>query len=122
MIYTMTAEIELPGLNQYLRTNRFVRVRMKKALAVELGYTCTPRRPLEPLPKASLRVEMARTRLLDDADNIYGCLKILGDALVQAGLIADDSTKVIGYPEVTQKTLKEAGVTKPQVTVWLEEA
>ena len=120
MTYTMTAFTELPGLNKYLRMHRYARVRLKVNLARELAYTCIPPRPREPLEKAKVRVEIVRKKLLTDADNLYAATKPVFDALVNAKIIADDKIENIGYPEVTQKTLKEAGVSRPQVTVWLE--
>lgn len=51
--------------------------------------------------KARIRIERYGGRVLD-ADNFRGGTKFLTDALVQEGIIADDTPAVIGEPELKQ--------------------
>jgi len=58
--------------------------------------------------KAKVRIERYGGRVLD-ADNFRGGTKFLTDALVQEGIIVNDTPAVIGEPELKQIVGKERG-------------
>jgi len=54
-----------------------------------------------------------------DWDNLGASFKLIGDALVRAGVLADDSPKVIGRLELAQ--VKVASIKKQGTTIEIEE-
>lgn len=93
-----------PSLNQQLRMHWARRARIKKEAALHLlemrhvPKACAPRR---------LTLTRHGSRLLD-ADNLAGAYKPVVDAIVQAGLLTDDSPQsgnVIEYRQTKGKPL-----------------
>ncbi len=101
--FTLSLELEMvpKSLNRKLRRNRFVNDRENKTWDSYLGWECHGKKPPAPLRKAKLIIVRHSHRMLD-FDGLVGSLKPVADALVLAGVIADDSWNVLGAWEVGQ--------------------
>lgn len=81
----------LPGINRLLRMHWAVRKKLQAQLVehIQNNYKCS--RIEGPVIVDYTR----RTIRLMDWDNACGSFKLLGDALVQCGILEDDNPKVI---------------------------
>ena len=81
----------LPGINRLLRMHWAVRKKLQAALVqhIQDNYDCQP-------IEGPVIVEYTRRSIrLMDWDNACGSFKLLGDALVQCGILEDDNPSVI---------------------------
>lgn len=103
-MYRLT--LSLPGvpksLNRALRTHHRGRSRDNAAWDNEIAAECHGKKPPQPLPRAKISITRHAHRMLD-FDGLVGSLKPVVDALVTAGVLADDSWKVTGGWHVDQK-------------------
>ncbi len=76
----------------------------------------TPKKPLE---KCTIRIERYSARIQIDADNFITGSKPLFDGIKRAGIIMDDSLKVIGVPIVTFH--KVPAKASPYIHIFIEE-
>ena len=81
----------LPGINRLLRMHWAVRKKLQAQLVehIQDNYDCQP-------IEGPVIVEYTRRSIrLMDWDNACGSFKLLGDALVQCGILEDDNPSVI---------------------------
>ena len=91
-----------PTNNQILRMDWRKRHRTLKPWKEQAILLVRAERPRQPLPHASVTLTLAYERKpFRDLDGAYACMKFLVDALVQGGLIEDDSPEYIAL-EVRQ--------------------
>ena len=91
-----------PTNNQILRMDWRKRHRTLKPWKEQAIMLVRFERPRQPLAHASVVLTLAYTRKpFRDLDGAYACLKFLVDALVQGGVIEDDSPEYIAL-EVRQ--------------------
>lgn len=95
------------SLNVKLRSHRFQNDREMKSWAGLIALETLHKRPPAPLEYAKIRLVRYSHRMLD-FDGLVGSMKPIVDALVEAGIICDDSWAVTGPWEVDQ-------VFRPQV-------
>ncbi len=86
------------SLNAHWRTRHKVNLAWDKFIAAE----CWNKMPAQPVRSAKISITRHAHRMLD-YDGLVGSMKPLVDALVTAGVLADDSWKVLGKWEVDQK-------------------
>lgn len=119
-MYNLHLEIPfLPkSLNKKLRRNRFVNDRENKSWDTYLWAKCQQGKPRAPLARAQITLVRHSHRSLD-FDGLVGSLKPVVDALVTAGILSDDSWKVLGAWTVDQKFRpKKAG---PLLEIFIQE-
>lgn len=95
--------ILVPGINRLLRMHWAVRKKMQSALVatIEEQYDCE-------LIEGPVIVEYTRRSIrLMDWDNAAGSFKLVGDALVQCGILSDDNPKVITEFRVEQERVRK---------------
>ena len=103
-ITSFSIPLELPSPNVYLRWHWAKRARLKKDLAAHM-YSVVPHKPY---PAVSLNVTRVCTRRITDVDNEAFIVKPLLDAMVSAGIIADDNSDIVKSVEVQQLTRSQA--------------
>ncbi len=103
MGYVLLLELDqLPkSLNKKLRSNRFALNRENKAFDNIIACAVSGRLPNVPLTKAKISLVRHSHRFLD-FDGVVGSFKPVVDALVSAGVLIDDSWKVLGPWTVDQ--------------------
>lgn len=92
----------LPGLNEIInvaRTNRYASAKQKKknTRAVEkelIAQHCIPKEPMTRISINCVWTESGRTR---DPDNIRVGIKYILDAMVNTGVLKDDSMKYVKF-------------------------
>jgi hypothetical protein len=89
------------SLNKTLRTHYFKRGKANHAWNFYIAGFLHGKKPPQPLKQAHLRIVRHSHRALD-FDGLVGSMKPVVDALVTAGVLADDSWKVLGAWEVDQ--------------------
>jgi Holliday junction resolvase RusA-like endonuclease len=109
-----------PSLNQWSRMHWAKAAKIKKQWENDILYTFLAEshcnRISFPYQKASVKiVYYFATNRRRDADNLN--LKFLLDGIVKAGIIKDDSTKVIGQPETAWEVDKK----NPRVEIEITE-
>lgn len=112
MSYRAKIPVQIESPNKFLKWHWSKRHRFKQQLTLLIRASIKPK-PKQPLQRAAVAFLLVRKRRMTDHDNIQFSCKQLQDALVAAGIIADDSLAVIGEPVVEQKTLRQAGETEP---------
>jgi|TARA_R100000152_G_C6729737_1_gene154575 hypothetical protein len=95
----------LPGINRLLRMHWAVRKKLQAELVqhIQDNYDCQP-------IEGPVVVEYTRRSIrLMDWDNACGSFKLLGDALVQCGILEDDNPSIIEeFKPDQQKVSKRA--------------
>lgn len=116
-IYRVEIPFKLPSCNQYInecRRNRYAGAKMKKEIQEQIGIY------IKQIPKIDKPVKINFTWVEDnkkrDLDGICFAKKFILDALVQAGVLADDNRKI-----VTNFTDSFEYADKSKVIVELEE-
>jgi hypothetical protein len=95
--------ILVPGINRLLRMHWAVRKKLQISLVavIKEQYDCS-------LIEAPVIVEYTRRSVrLMDWDNAAGSFKLIGDALVQCGILSDDNPKVITEFRVDQERVRK---------------
>lgn len=101
---TFVIPVGLPSPNVYLRWHWAKRARFKKQLAAHMMSAM----PLEPYAAVTLTVTRVCTRRITDVDNEAFIVKPLLDAMVGAGIIADDNSEIVQEVSVRQLTRAQA--------------
>lgn len=116
-IYRVEIPFKLPSCNQYInecRRNKYAGAKMKKDIQEQIGIY------IKQIPKIDKPVKINFTWIEDnkrrDLDGICFAKKFILDALVQAGVLADDNRKI-----VTNFTDSFEYADKSKVIVELEE-
>lgn len=116
-IYRVEIPFKLPSCNQYInecRRNKYAGAKMKKDIQEQIGIY------IKQIPKIDKPVKINFTWVEDnkrrDLDGICFAKKFILDALVQAGVLADDNRKI-----VTNFTDSFEYADKSKVIVELEE-
>ena len=116
-IYRVEIPFKLPSCNQYInecRRNKYAGAKMKKDIQEQIGIY------IKQIPKIDKPVKINFTWVEDnkrrDLDGICFAKKFILDALVQAGVLADDNRKI-----VTNFTDSFGYSNKSRVIVELEE-
>lgn len=116
-IYRVEIPFKLPSCNQYInecRRNKYAGAKMKKDIQEQIGIY------IKQIPKIDKPVKINFTWVEDnkrrDLDGICFAKKFILDALVQAGVLADDNRKI-----VTNFTDSFKYADKSKVIVELEE-
>lgn len=106
------------SLNKGLRGHRMKYFSKNKRWDMLIFGMCRGKLPETPLKKAHITIVRHFWRTLD-YDGLVGSMKPIVDALVSAGVIVDDSWKVLGAWEVDQqfRTKKEG----PLLTIQIKE-
>lgn len=105
------------SLNKALRGNRMKYFSKNKRWDILIFGMVRPQLPPEPLKKARITIVRHFWRTLD-YDGLVGSMKPIVDALVTAGVIADDTWEVTGQWDVSQEfRSKKEG---PLLTVTVE--
>lgn len=104
MKYKLFLSLEkLPkSLNRKLRSNRWTNHRENKSWDAYIRFHCSDLKPKKPLERAQVTMVRHSHRMLD-FDGLVGSLKPVMDALVDAGILIDDSWKVTGRWNVDQR-------------------
>lgn len=103
-VFTLTIPGILPGLNEYIRTeraNRHKAAKLKKKVELDIGWIIKQQLPgihiQEPVLMHYLWWEPNRRR---DKDNIAWAKKMIQDALVHAGTLKGDSWRhIVGFTD-----------------------
>lgn len=90
------------SLNKSLRTHRFKAHAQNKTWDLLIYGIIRGHLPKEPLKKARIKIVRHFYRTLD-YDGLVGSLKPVVDAIVDAGVLVDDSWGVLGAWEVRQE-------------------
>jgi hypothetical protein len=107
------------SLNKALRGHRAKYFSKNKKWDFLIAGICRGKLPPKPLEKARIRIVRHFWRTLD-YDGLVGSMKPIVDALVSAGVIADDNWDVTGQWDVTQVFRKKN--LGPLLTVEITEA
>lgn len=96
------------SLNKGLRTNRYKYHKKNKAWDFLIFGMTRGKLPIEPLKKAKITIVRHSWRTLD-YDGLVGSMKPIIDALVDCGVLENDTWKVTGAWDVSQvfRTKKE---------------
>lgn len=108
----------LPGLNEYTEANRKgyrVGNAMKRD-ATDTAMWCIRAAGLSPMERADIRFTWVEPNMRRDKDNIRFAAKFILDALVRAGVLANDGWKQVGDMSDTYYVNKE----NPRIVVELE--
>lgn len=89
------------SLNKGLRAHRFARDRDNKAWDSLIWAETRSNKPAAPIKRARLSLVRHSHRMLD-FDGVVGSMKPVVDALVTAGILADDRWSVLGAWHVDQ--------------------
>jgi hypothetical protein len=109
--------LELPSLNTWQRMHWTARRRLKDAVKTRVfSASIRAGAPRAEQRRATVTVNMVRKRRIMDADNLFGSLKALMDALVYYGILEDDSMEWIDVT-ITQEPRRGRPVS---VTVEIE--
>lgn len=93
------SNIQPPGINKLLRMH----YRVRKKLQAEIAEDIAANYPLD-LIEGPVTVDYLRKSVrLMDWDNAAGSFKLIGDALVQLGILEDDNPTVIKEFRVEQE-------------------
>jgi len=119
----LTLSFGLPGLNEMInvaRTNRYASAKQKKKYTrlVEkelIAQHCIPETPLTSISVTCIWTESGRAR---DPDNIRVGIKYILDAMVNTGVLKDDSMK---YVKFLSDTFQKGEKRTVQVT-WIANA
>ena len=111
----LTLSFGLPGLNEMIRTargNKYASAKQKKkytqAVEAELiAQGCIPEEPYQNIDIEFIWIESGRAR---DPDNVRMGAKFVLDAMVNQGIIPDDSMKYVKLLADTFKKDKERSV------------
>ena len=93
----------LPGINRLLRMHWAVR----KKLQAELVQHIKDNHDCQPIEGPVIVEYCRRSIRLMDWDNAAGSFKLLGDALVQCGILEDDNPSVIEEYKPNQKKVSK---------------
>jgi len=102
-MYTLRLLIPMlpDALNKTLRAGRWGNHAQNKKWDAYVASATYGQRPKNPLETASISLTRHSYRTLD-YDGLVGSMKPVVDALVSAGILKDDSWKVLGAWNVTQ--------------------
>ncbi len=95
-----------PSLNKTLRLYRHSRNKIYKVWYDSVAMLTVGKRPAKPLESAHIQIIRYNYRMMD-YDGVVGSLKPVVDGLQHAGIIYDDSWKVIGAWHVDQQYIKK---------------
>lgn len=103
-MYSLSLKIPLipKSLNKMLRTHYFKNNKDNIKWDYIIGIDCLNKKPISPLLKAKIKIIRHSSRTLD-YDSLVASMKPVVDALVDCGVLSDDSWKVLGKWEVDQK-------------------
>lgn len=104
-----------PSLNVWQTMHWAKREKLKKTWALEFRYLFGPKKPM--LQRCKIKYTRFSTGTLDEADNLPGSFKCVGDALVLAGVIKDDSPAVIVSFEAKQVRVKTRKEQRTEITI-----
>lgn len=118
MTYALEITIpRLPKINSSRRGSRWADIKEKELWAYEVRVAVRGKKPPEPLKRAKVTY-IRHSSLPPDYTNLVQSFKHPEDGLVRAGIIEDDSMKVIGRPDVRwEKTKRLEG----RITMLVEE-
>ena len=103
MYFLQLQFIETPkSLNKTLRTHFHGRNSQHKSWQMKVHSETKWQKPPKPLEHARIKIIRNAHRMLD-YDGLVGSMKPVVDALVRCGILKDDSYKVTGPWDVTQK-------------------
>ena len=90
-IMEFESDFILPGINRLLRMHWAVRKKLQAQLVehIQNNHACTP------IEGPVIVDYLRRSVRLMDWDNACGSFKLLGDALVQCGILKDDNPSII---------------------------
>lgn len=109
----------VPSQNQLLRKHWSARRRLQRKLTEDFHYTALEQTPVEdrsafPLPKARVEIVRFSCGRSPDPDNLVASAKLILDALVDAGLLQDDSPEclelAVDWQRVKQRALQRCDV------------
>lgn len=117
-MYRLELRIDLLPTNQLnSRAHWSKRLKESQLWDNQIWYHTTGKRPPKPLQRAKLTL-VRHSHAPSDWDNLAATWKHPVDALVTAGILADDTWKVIGMPEIRwEKAPQKCGY----VTICVEE-
>lgn len=99
MKYTLTYEIQLPTMNQVIKTNRgnkYAAANQKKKYTKLIAYYTLAQMKKEIVKKVDIKCKWYCKNKMTDKDNISTGIKFILDGLQEAGILKNDGWNEIG--------------------------
>lgn len=126
-VYRFTITGRLDGLNEYTRANRSnaykgnsLKRKNERYICIDIVQACT-KGTLKKIEKYPVKLEITwyEPNLKRDIDNITFAAKFILDALVEKGILIDDSQKYVS--EINHKVLVDKINPRIEVEIWTQD-